>query len=122
MLKEYGGGEDDDWEWNGTGNPDAGEGWEITDTTNPVRLGEYSLHGELARIFPDPESHGEYIGTSGPEDFVCYTASVANKTAYCIRKMFAAVAHVEIPIYRHETGVETSQGLTRYLTQCTFRR
>lgn len=102
LLNEYGGGEDADWHHTGTGNPDAGEGWEVTDTTDPARLAGYSLRGELARFFPDPESHGEYIGTSGPEDFARYTASVANQTAYCIRKMFAAVAHVEIPIYRQD--------------------
>ncbi|AWM34189.1 hypothetical protein [Hymenobacter nivis] len=105
LLNEYGDGEEADWYHTGTGDPDAGEGWEVTDTTDPARLAEYSLHRELARFFPDPESHGEYIGTSGPEDFARYTASVANQTAYCIRKMFAAVAHVDIPLYRpDETG------------------
>lgn len=35
-LNEYGGGEDTDWHYTGTGNPDAGEGWEVTDTTLPT--------------------------------------------------------------------------------------
>ena len=62
MLNEHGGGEDADWHHTGTGNPDAGEGWEVTDTTDPARLAGYSLHGELARFFATTDEHGEYRG------------------------------------------------------------
>ena len=102
MLNEYGGGEDDDWHHTGTGDPDAGEGWEVTDTTDPARLAEYSLHQELARHFPDPESHGEYIGTSGPIDFHRFTLAVEHQTDFAPRKMFAAVGGVEMPMYRQD--------------------
>ncbi|MBC6991943.1 hypothetical protein [Hymenobacter sp. BT491] len=102
MLTEYGDGEDADWQWNGIGDPDAGEGWEVTDTTDPARLAQYSLHRELARFFPDPESHGEYIGTSGPIDFHRFTVAVEHQTDFAPRKMFAAVGGVEIPMYRQD--------------------
>jgi hypothetical protein len=102
MLTEYGDGEDADWHHNGTGNPDAGEGWEVTETTDPARLAEYSLHGALARFFPDPESHGEYIGTSGPIDFHHFTLAVEHQTDFAPRKMFAAVGGIELPMYRQD--------------------
>jgi hypothetical protein len=102
LLLEYGGGEDDDWYHTGTGNPDAGEGWEVTDTTDPARLAEYSLHRELARFFPDPESHGEYIGTSGPIDFHRYTLAVEHQTDFTPRKIFAAIGKDELPVYRQD--------------------
>ncbi|GAB2963651.1 hypothetical protein GCM10027048_35930 [Hymenobacter coalescens] len=102
LLLEYGGGEDDDWYHTGTGNPDAGEGWEVTDTTDPARLAEYSLHRELGRFFPDPESHGEYIGTSGPIDFHRYTLAVEHQTDFHPRKMFAAVGGKELTVYRQD--------------------
>ena len=99
LLNEYGGGEDDDWHHAGPGDAEAGEGWEVTDTTDPARLAEYSLHGEIARFFPDPESHGEYIGTSGPIDFHRFTVAVEHQTDFAPRKMFAAVGSVEMPVY-----------------------
>ena len=101
-LDEFGGGCDADWQHTGTGDPDAGEGWEITDTTDPARLAEYSLHAALARFFPDPESHGEYIGTSGPIDFHRFTLAVERQTDFAARKMFAAVGGVELPMYRQD--------------------
>jgi hypothetical protein len=100
LLTEYGDGEDADWHHTGTGNPDAGEGWEVTPTTDPDRLAQYSLHRELARFFPDPESHGEYIGTSGPLDFHPFTLAVAHQTDFAPRKLFAAVGGYELPVYR----------------------
>lgn len=102
LLTEYGGGEDGDWYHTGTGNPDAGEGWEVTDTTDPARLGEYSLHGALARFFANGDEHGEFIGTSGPIDFHRFTLAVEHQTDYSARKMFAAVGGVEIPVYRQD--------------------
>ena len=102
MLNEFGGGEDADWHHTGTGDPDAGEGWEVTDTTDPGRLAGYSLHGELARFFATTDEHGEYIGTSGPVDFHRFTLAVEHQTDYSTRKMFAAVGGVEIPIYRQD--------------------
>ena len=102
MLNEYGGGEDTDWYHTGTGDPDAGEGWEVTETTDPARLAEYGLHGTLAGHFPDPESHGEYIGTSGPIDFHRFTLAVEHQTDFAPRKMFAAVGGVEMPLYRED--------------------
>jgi hypothetical protein len=106
VLMEFGGGEDDDWYHTGTGNPDAGEGWEVTDTTDPTRLAEYSLHRELARFFPDYESHGEYIGTSGPIDFHRYTLAVEHQTDFNPRKMFAAVGGKELTVYRQDESGE----------------
>lgn len=102
LLTEYGGGEDADWQHNGTGNREAGEGWEVTETDDPARLAEYSLHQELGRFFPDPESHGEYIGTSGPIDFHRFTVAVEHQTDFAPRKMFAAVGGVEMPVYRQD--------------------
>lgn len=102
ILTEYGDGEAADWHHNGTGNPDAGEGWEVTETTDPARLAEYSLHGALTRFFPDPESHGEYIGTSGPIDFHRFTIAVEHQTDFAPRKMFAAVGGIELPMYRQD--------------------
>ncbi|MBG8554951.1 hypothetical protein [Hymenobacter guriensis] len=102
LLLEFGGGEDDDWYHTGNGNPDAGEGWEVTETTDPARLAEYSLYRELTRFFPGPESHGEYIGTSGPIDFHRFTVAVEHQTDFAPRKMFAAVGGVEIPMYRQD--------------------
>jgi len=102
LLNEYGGGEDDDWHHTGPGDAEAGEGWEVTDTTDPARLAEYGLHGALAGHFPDPESHGEYIGTSGPIDFHRFTLAVEHQTDFAPRKMFAAVGGVEIPLYRED--------------------
>ena len=102
MLTEYGDGEDADWQHNGTGDPDAGEGWEVTETTDPARLAPYNLHGELARHFPDPESHGEYIGTSGTIDFHRFTVAVEHQTDFAPRKMFAAVGGAEMPMYRQD--------------------
>jgi hypothetical protein len=102
LLNEYGGGEDADWHHTGTGNSDVGEGWEVTETADPTRLAEYSLHAALARFFPDPESHGEYIGTSGPIDFHRFTVAVEHQTDFAPRKMFAAVGGVELPLYRQD--------------------
>ena len=101
-LDEFGGGCDADWQHTGSGDADAGEGWEVTDTTDPARLAEYSLHAALARFFPDPESHGEYIGTSGPIDFHRFTLAVEHQTDFAPRKMFAAVGGVELPMYRQD--------------------
>ncbi len=73
----------------GHGGPDTGEGWEITETTDPGLLTEYGLHAELARFFATPDEHGEYIGTSGPIDFCCFTLAVEHQTdftrARCLR-------------------------------------
>ena len=102
LLNEYGGGEDADWHHAGPDDAEAGEGWEVTDTTDPARLAGYGLHGELARHFPDPESHGEYIGTSGPVDFHRFTLAVEHQTDFAPRKMFAAVGGAEMPMYRHD--------------------
>ncbi|WP_426062040.1 hypothetical protein [Hymenobacter sp. B1770] len=102
MLTEYGDGEDADWHHNGTGDPEAGEGWEVTETDDPARLAEYSLHQELGRFFPDPESHGEYIGTSSPIDFHRFTVAVEHQTDFAPRKLFAAVGGVEMPLYRQD--------------------
>ena len=106
LLNEYGGGEEADWHHAGPGNPDAGEGWEVTDTDDPARLAEYSLHRELGRFFPGPESQGEYIGTSGPMDYGYFTLLVEHQTDFAPRKMFAAVGWAEMPVYRQEEGGE----------------
>jgi hypothetical protein len=102
LLLEFGGGEDDDWYHTGMGSPDAGEGWEVTDTTDPARLAEYSLYQQLSRFFPDPESHGEYIGTSSPIDFHRFTVVVEHQTDFSLRKMFAAVGNIELPVYQQD--------------------
>lgn len=101
-LNEYGGGEDDDWHHNGTGNPDVGEGWEVSETTDPARLCDYSLHRELAAFFVGNETHGEHIGTSGPEDFAGFTACVAHQTDFSFRKMFSALAGREVSICQQD--------------------
>ena len=90
LVNKYGSDEDADWHHTGKGDPDAGEGWEVSDTTDPARLAEYGLHGELARFFSDPENYGEYIGSSGPEDYIVYTNAVAKQTDFGLRQMFAA--------------------------------
>ncbi len=95
LLNEYGGGEDADWHHNGTG-----EGWEVTETTEPTRLAEYSLHQQLAQFFAHPSSQGEYIGTSGPSDFHLFTLAVKHQTEFVPRKMFAALGGAELPLYR----------------------
>lgn len=104
-LSEYGGGEDADWYHTGTGNPDAGEGWEVTDTTDPTRLAEYGLHESLAIYFANKESHGDYIGTSAPIDFHQFTVMVEHQTDFAPHKMFAAVAGQALPTYQlNENG------------------
>ncbi len=102
LLHEYGGGEDDDWHHIGPSDPDAGEGWEVADTTNPARLAEYSLHRELAQFFANDENHGEHIGSSGPIDFHRFTLAVEHQTDFAPRKMFAAVGGIELPLYRQD--------------------
>ncbi len=101
-LLDYGGGADDDWQWDGTGDPDAGEGWEVADPTDPARLAEYSLHRELAQFFDNDENHGEHIGSSGPIDFHRFTLAVEHQTDFAPRKMFTAVGGVELPLYRQD--------------------
>ena len=86
----------------GHGGPNAGEGWEITETTDPSLLTEYGLHAELARFFATPDEHGEYIGTSGPIDFRRFTLAVKHQTDFTPRKLFAAVGGVELPLYRQD--------------------
>lgn len=101
LLNEYGGGEDADWHHSGTGDPDAGEGWEVTETTDPTRLADYSLYRQLARFFADPTRQGEYIGTSGPIDFNFFTLAVERQTDWAPRKIFEAMGGgVEMPVYR----------------------
>ena len=100
LLHEYGGGEDDDWYHTGIGDSDAGEGWEITETNDPARLAEYSLHGQLAQFFADPTRQGEYIGTSGLIDFNFFTLAVERQTDWAPRKLFTAMGSGEIPHYR----------------------
>lgn len=99
-LYEYGGGEDADWHHTGTGDPDAGEGWAVTDTADPARLAEYSLHRELARFFATDDEHGEYIGTSGGIDYAHFTLAVEHQTDFSLRKMLAGVGGPELPMYR----------------------
>ena len=100
LLQEYSGGEDADWYHTGIGDPDAGEGWEVTEITDPARLAEYSLYRQLARFFADPTSQGEYIGTSGPVDYNFFTLAVERQTEWAPRKLFAAMGSGEIPLYR----------------------
>ncbi|MDO7854423.1 hypothetical protein [Hymenobacter convexus] len=99
LLNEYGG-EDADWHHSGIGDPDAGEGWEVTETTDPARLVDYSLYRQLARFFADPTSQGEYIGTSAPIDYNFFTLVVEQQTDFAPRKMFAAMGGGEMPLYR----------------------
>lgn len=104
-LNEYGGGEDDDWHHTGTGNPDAGEGWEVTPKTDPASLTDYTLHQELAAYFPGNETHGEFIGSSDPADFAHFTACVRHQTDFGLRQMFSAVAGKAVTIsHQDETG------------------
>lgn len=102
LLNEYGGGEDADWQWNGTGDPDAGEGWEVIDRTDAASLSDYTLHRELAAYFPGSDNHGEHIGSSDPADFAPYTACVAHQTSFGLRQMFGAVAGKEVPICQQD--------------------
>lgn len=102
VLTGCGGGEDADWQWNGVGDPKAGEGWEITETTDPARLDSYSLHQELAQYFTTDDTAGEAIGSSGPIDFHRYTLAVAHQTDFAPRKMFAAVGWSELTTYRQD--------------------
>jgi len=106
LLNENGGGEDDDWKHTGTGDLDAGEGWEVAPTNDPARLAGYSLHAELARFFATEDEHGEYIGTSGGIDFAYFTLAVEHQTDYSFRKMFAGVGGVELPMYRQNEAGE----------------
>lgn len=101
-LTECGGGEDADWQWNGTGNPKAGEGWEVTETTDPARLDSYSLHQELAQYFATNNTDGEAIGSSGPIDFHHYSLAVEHQTDFAPRKMFAAMGGGELTTYRQD--------------------
>jgi hypothetical protein len=105
-LMEYGGGEDDDWYWNGIGDKEAGEGWEVTKTNDPARLKEYSLYRELGQYFPGNGSHGEYIGSSDPHDYAHFTACVAHQTDFGLRQMLKAVAGKDITLSRQDENGE----------------
>jgi|GEM_PF-3869464 len=54
------------------------------------------------QLFPVPESHGDYIGTSGPIHFHQFTVTVEHQNDFALRKMFAAVGGVEIPMYQQD--------------------
>lgn len=101
LIAEYGSDNETDWE-PGTG----AEEWLITHKADAASLSNYSLRSELGRFFPDEENHGDYIGTSGPEDFAHFTATVTHQTDFSLRKMFAAVAGKEITLSRQDENGE----------------
>lgn len=86
-INEYG--SDDAEDWYRDNEADESEKWKITDTTDPERLKHHTLKAELGRFIGGEitETRGEYIGTSGPNDFTMHTLLVAQQSEFSFRKM-----------------------------------
>lgn len=69
-LQEYGSEDDSDWYRDDERNEQ--EEWKLVVKDDPQSLAYYTLQHELGLLFHGHESRGEYIGTSGPEDFAPY--------------------------------------------------
>ncbi|TGE03339.1 hypothetical protein [Hymenobacter fodinae] len=84
-LQEYG--SDDETDWYRDDEDDENEEWKPVLKEDEQSLVYYTLRHELTVFFTGHESRGEYIGTSGPEDFAPYTRAVATQTDTSLRKM-----------------------------------
>ncbi|SMB92021.1 hypothetical protein SAMN00120144_2512 [Hymenobacter roseosalivarius DSM 11622] len=86
-VKEYGG---DDSDWYLDTEAEEENQWKIRYTDDPEALKGYTLHDELSGCFNGyGEIRGEYIGTSGPEDFASHTVLVRGQTEFSLRKMLS---------------------------------
>lgn len=103
-LEKYGSDEDDDWEETGEVDADGNPQWRAVYKDDPASLIYYTLHHELGAFFHGHETKGEYIGTSGPEDFAAYTQAVATQTDVSFRKMMGRFKGSDLPIYREQDG------------------
>ena len=108
-INEFGSDEDSDWEWNGIGAKDEPDSWKVTYKDDPESLQYYTLYHDLGGSFHGHETRGEYIGTSGPEDFIVYSTLVKHDTDFSFRKMLAANGGPEIPLYRQREDGEFEQ-------------
>jgi hypothetical protein len=97
-LQEYG--SEDDSDWYRDDESDEQEEWKPVVKEDPQSLAYYTLHHELGAFFNGHESRGEYIGTSGPEDFASYTRAVATQTDTSFRKMTSQLGGPDLTISR----------------------
>ncbi|MBO3273209.1 hypothetical protein [Hymenobacter defluvii] len=100
-LEKYGSDEDDDWQETGELDEEGNPQWQAVYKDDPASLTYYTLHHELGAFFHGHETRGEYIGTSGPEDFAAYTQAVATQTDVSLRKMLGrSPGSTELTVYQ----------------------
>ncbi|MBW3128854.1 hypothetical protein [Hymenobacter profundi] len=100
-LEKYGSDEDDDWQETGELDEEGNPQWQAVYKDDPASLTYYTLHHELGAFFHGHETRGEYIGTSGPEDFAAYTQAVATQTDVSLRKMLGrSPGNTELTVYQ----------------------
>lgn len=88
-------------DWYRDNEADETEAWKAVRKTDPESLKHYSLYQEMGWHFGIGDAgRGEYIGTSGPEDFEPYTRLVVNQSAFSFRKMLEGVSGREVQISR----------------------
>lgn len=80
MLEKNGSDDDTGWQ------PGPARTWRVAPKNDPASLRPYSLHEELGYFFAGSEYSegfaGEYVGSSGPEDYATHTAVVASQTEF----------------------------------------
>lgn len=101
VLEEDGGGEDDDWIWDGIGAKSDGASWKASYKDDAESLRPYSLHAELTYYFDGGDGREEYIGTSTPADFTLLSQVVEMQTDLSFRKLMTQLGS-ELPVYRVE--------------------
>lgn len=99
IIDEYG--SDDPTDWYRDNEADESEEWKVTYKDDEESIKSYTLYSDLGGSFHGHETRGEYIGTSGPEDFIVYSTLVKHDSDFSFRKMFAAAGH-DIPVYRKQ--------------------
>ncbi|GAB3303438.1 hypothetical protein [Hymenobacter tenuis] len=110
MIEEYGGEPED---WFDTGAVDeAGEPvWAICEAT-PEDLTHYDLWDEMSRFFASGGMHGEYIGSSRPEDYNPTTIIVESQSVFSFRRMIEGVTGKPANLVTvNETGEQTPVSL-----------
>jgi hypothetical protein len=99
-IREHGSDDESDWQRNPeVADADATDAWQVVYKDDGESLAYYTLHADLAYHFGQ-DSRGEYIGTSGPDDFYPYTNMVQQQSAFSFRKMLEGVTGKEVTLTR----------------------
>jgi hypothetical protein len=88
-LLEFGSNNDEEsqTDWYRENEADENEEWKVVRKTDAKSLAGYTLHSDLGWHFGGEDiGRGEYIGTSGADDFEPYSTLVANQSAFSFRK------------------------------------